>query len=416
MKGIYIDKFLKQFTLIWIMLIVFFTVIINIFITVNFEKIKKAYIGESYALMGRAFNNEKIEKDDLVTVFTKGAELKDYEKGKILLASYGYSEGMDIKLLTKVNEQYTNLRASISITFIFSMIILYLIAIFYYLKVIDYIKRLSEGIKKVVEGDFSLRFNFVGEGPFYILAHNFNHMAERLENTLKELKKEKGFLRDTLSNISHQLKTPITSMVLFNEALLNNPQKSAEEIENIGYKMRNSLYRMEWLIKSLLKLAKIEGGAVEYNKSENSFKETIEKALEPLIIKLEDKNIKLKMKAEEGLFPHDKSWTGEALSNLIKNSIEHTDDGGEIFICYEKNSAYHKITIEDDGEGIDRDDLSHIFERFYKGKGSSGKKKTDSIGIGLSLSKSIIEDQGGFIQAESIKGQGSKFTITFLTN
>jgi signal transduction histidine kinase len=416
MNGVYKRNFLKQFTLVWIIAVTVLIIILNIVINMSFEKIKKNYINESYALIGLFSNHQGIEVDKVAAVFTQGAKAEDYENGKGILSSYGYKEDMDIKLIPKVNESYERLKLHINILLLLSMVILYLIVFFFYKKIVIYIRMLNQGIKKVVEGDFSLRFPFIGEGPFSVLAHNFNQMAERLENALMELTKEKIFLKDTLANISHQLKTPITSMSLFTEALINNSSMGEGEVEKIGCKMRSSLYSMEWLIKKLLKLAKIEGGVVEYNKINSSFKETIQKAVEPLLISVEEKNINFNVKVEEGSYPHDKGWTSEALTNIIKNSIDHTNQQGDISICYENNSLYHKITISDNGEGIDKEDLPHIFERFYKGKGSSGMRKTDSIGIGLALSKSIIEGQGGFLQVESIKERGSKFTVTFLTN
>ncbi len=416
MKGVYKNNFLKQFTLVWIIVVTVLIITLNIVVNISFEKIKKNYINESCALIGSFSNAQAIEEDKVAAVFTQGAKYEDYEKGKGILASYGYKEDMDIKLIPEINGSYERLKLHINILLLLFMVILYLIIFFFYKKIIVYVRMLNQGIKKVVEGDFSLRFSFVGEGPFSVLAHNFNQMAERLENALAELTKEKIFLKDTLVNISHQLKTPITSMSLFTEALINNSSMGEDEVEKIGCKMGSSLYCMEWLIKKLLKLAKIEGGIVEYSKINSSFKETIEKAVEPILISIEEKNINFRVKAEEGSYPHDKGWTSEALTNIIKNSIEHTKQYGEISICYESNSLYHKITISDNGEGIDKEDLPHVFERFYKGKGSSGMKKTDSIGIGLALSKSIVEGQGGFLQVESIKEQGSKFTVTFLTN
>lgn len=416
MKGMYKDNFLKQFSLIWVIAITVLIITLNIIINISFEKIKKNYINESYSLIGLFSNFQAIDEDKVTAIFTQGVKNKDYEKGKQILKSYGYKEDMDIKLIPNINESYERLKLHINILLLIFMLSLYLIIIFFYKKIVVYVEMLNQGIKKVVEGDFSLRFSFMGEGTFSVLAHNFNQMAERLENALKDLNREKVFLKDTLVNISHQLKTPITSMSLFTEALTNNSSIGKDEVEKIGCKMRSSVYRMEWLIKKLLKLAKIEGGIVEYNKINNDFKETIEKAVEPLLISIEEKEINLKMNLEEGSCIHDKGWTSEALTNILKNSIEHTKQYGKISICYENNSLYHKITISDNGEGIEKEDLPHIFERFYKGKGRKEMKKTDSIGIGLALSKSIIEGQGGFLEVESIKEKGSKFTVTFLTN
>lgn len=137
--------------------------------------------------------SQAIEVDKVAAVFTQGAKAEDYENGKGILSSYGYKEDMDIKLIPKVNESYERLRLHINIILLLSMVILYLIVFFFYKKIVIYIRRINQGIKKVVEGDFSLRFSFIGEGPFSVLAHNFNQMAERLENALMELTKEKIF-------------------------------------------------------------------------------------------------------------------------------------------------------------------------------------------------------------------------------
>ena len=389
-------------------------IILNISIDISFEKIKQNYINESYAIIGSFYNRQAMEEDTIAKIFTQGAKYGDCEKGKQILSSYGYKENMDIKLLPNINKSYKTLKLHINALVISSMFILYLIVLIFYKKIVSYIKMINKGIKNVVEGDFSLRFSFMGEGVFSVLSHNFNQMAERLENAINQLNKEKVFLKDTLVNISHQLKTPITSMSLFTEVLSNNSSMDKGDVEKIAYKMRSSVYSMEWLIRKLLKLAKIEGGVVEYKKINSSLKETIENALEPLLISIEEKNLNLQLKLQEGVYPHDKGWTSEALTNIIKNSIEHISDYGEISICYENNSIYHKISISDNGTGINKEDLPHIFERFYKGK--SKIKRKDSIGIGLALSKSIIEGQGGFLEVESIKDKGSKFIVTFLTN
>lgn len=413
MKFTYKINYLK-FNLLWAMIVTLLIIILNISIDMSFQKIKQNYINESYAVIGSFYNGQAIEENKLAAIFTRGATYEDCEKGKQILSSYGYKEDMDIKLLPNINKSYKTLKVHINALVISSMFILYLIVLIFYKKIVSYMKMINKGITKVVEGDFSLRFSFMGEGVFSVLLHNFNQMAERLENALNQLNKEKVFLKDTLVNISHQLKTPITSMSLFTEVLSNNPSMDKDEVEKIAYKIRSSVYSMEWLIRKLLKLAKIEGGVVEYKKINSSLKETIENALEPLLISIEEKRINLQLKLQEGVYPHDKGWTSEALTNIIKNSIEHISDYGEISIFYENNSIYHKISISDNGTGINKEDLPHIFERFYKGKHTI--KSKDSIGIGLALSKSIIEGQGGFLEVESIKYKGSKFTITFLTN
>jgi signal transduction histidine kinase len=170
---------------------------------------------------------------------------------------------------------------------------------------------------------------------------------------------------------------------------------------------------MEWLIKSLLKMARIEAGAIEFKKEEVSMLKTIEKGVEHLRSRAEDKGQLLEIKDPDGdiVFLHDSNWVAEAISNMVKNAIDHTDPGGRIEIGISETPIMVRVTIADNGEGIAEEDLPHIFERFYKGKNNIHGSGT---GIGLALAKVIIENHQGRIAVKSEGGVGTIFTITFL--
>ena len=237
-------------------------------------------------------------------------------------------------------------------------------------------------------------------------------MGERLEGALSDLKAEKVNLKNIINDISHQLKTPLSALITYNDILKNHNNMDSETRTKFIDSTSDQLDRMDWLITTLLKYARIESNAINYNKSLHSLKDTINYCMQPLKVKADEmkQNIILDFKGE-GLYFHDEKWIGEAFSNIIKNSIEHTALGGSIKVCLEETPLSVTVTISDNGEGIEKKELKNIFKRFYKGKNSLNPK---SIGIGLSLTKKIIEAHNGSIVAESEVLVGTTFYITFL--
>ena len=237
-------------------------------------------------------------------------------------------------------------------------------------------------------------------------------MTVTLREQAELLKKDKLFLADSISDISHQLKTPITSMFVMADLLYdeNLPQdKRLEFTENI----RSQLERLQWLVSSLLKLSKIDVGTIEFEKENVNVKELISKAVEHLLIPMEIKEQTLEINGDENTqFIGDFNWSSEAVANIIKNCIEHTPCGGRIGINFSETPIYTMIKIFDNGVGIHKDDLPYIFNRFYKGKNSD----KDSIGIGLAMSKSILQKQGSIIEVTSEKDKGTQFTIKIYKN
>lgn len=182
------------------------------------------------------------------------------------------------------------------------------------------------------------------------------------------------------------------------------PDKRLEFTKNI----RSQLERLEWLVASLLKLSKIDAGTIEFKKEQFNVKKLICNATEPLLIPIEIKEQTLEITGDENAqFVGDFNWSSEAVTNIVKNCIEHTSVGGRIMIDFHETSLYTIIQVTDNGEGIDKSDLPYIFNRFYKSK-DAGK---ESIGIGLAMSKSILENQDGTIEAISEKNKGTQFII-----
>lgn len=271
------------------------------------------------------------------------------------------------------------------------------------------IKKLSDYLASVYSGQPTMDIRDNVEGELSILKNDIYKVTLTLSEQSMLLKKDKLYLAETLSNISHQLRTPLTSMFVMAD-LLNNPSLPQDKREEFLVNIINQLNRIEWLVTSLLKLSKIDVQSVAFKKEIVSVKKMLNKALEPLLIPMELKNQQLSISCDENLFVAvDENWTIESILNVIKNGIEHTPVGGEIAISCKETPLYTQIIIADSGEGISPEDAPHIFERFFKGKNAG----PDSIGIGLAMSKTILQSQGYDIVMESQIGIGTRFIIKF---
>ena len=405
----------KEVKLIIITSLITFLVFLTafIFITYNwFNDINKKYIDQNTALVGVIIENNPEIEEDIVPIITKGNINEYYELGNNILDKYYYNENLNPIKNPILKDSYSNLK----LTIILLWILFFIVAMILILKIIspifNNIKKLGERADEMVEGNFNSTELKFEEGDFYVFYNKFIHMGERLENALKDLKDEKINLKDIINDISHQLKTPLSALIAYNDILKNHENMDIETKSKFIEMTSEQLDRMDWLITTLLKYARIESNAVSYNKEMIPISESIRYAIEPLKVSANNKKQSIELDFNsEGYYFHDKKWIAESLSNIIKNAIEHTDINGKIKITLEETPMSISITISDNGEGIEKSELKNIFKRFYKGKNSINPK---SIGIGLSLSKKIIEAHGGSITAESELGKGTNFNIILL--
>ncbi len=266
---------------------------------------------------------------------------------------------------------------------------------------------LSAYLRRISEGDFTLDLRDNKEGELSILKNEIYKVTAVLSTQAQALGKDKRTLADAVSDISHQLKTPLTSLYVMTD-LLSQPDLPDDRRAEFAHNIRSQLERIEWLVTSLLKLSKLDAGAVEFKREVMPVKAVVDKAVQPLLIPIEIKEQTLQIEGDErARFTGDLNWTAEALLNVLKNCIEHTPERGVIRIRYGDNPLFAEITVEDNGAGIDRADLPYIFKRFYKGRGAHA----DSVGIGLAMSQSILEGCGGSISVRSQPGAGTQFCI-----
>ncbi len=268
--------------------------------------------------------------------------------------------------------------------------------------------RLCDYLKRINNGDYALDVRDNAEGELSILKNEIYKVTAALHERGDMLQREKSVLADALSDISHQLKTPLTSMLLMTD-LLCDAQLPEEERRAFTTRMRLQLERLQWLVSALLKISRLDAGTVRFSPRQISARVLIENTCAPLLIPMELKNQVLRVEAGEISLTCDERWTSEALLNIVKNCVEHTPDGGTISIRCDDNPLYSQIEVSDTGPGIDKADLPHIFTRFYRGKNAS----EDSVGIGLAMAAAILQGQGGSITARSAQGNGSTFTLRF---
>lgn len=247
------------------------------------------------------------------------------------------------------------------------------------------------------------------EGELSVLSTEIYKMTLRLNEQTEALGRDKLYLKDALADLSHQLRTPLTSMQLI-ASRLNRPELSQEEKLSLVLELKKLLAQIEWLVSTLLKLSQLESGTVPFQNQRVLLAELTETALSPLQVQIELKGLNLEQKiSRDAAFQGDLLWSAQALGNVLKNCVEHTPEGGTITVTGTENALYTQLTIQDTGPGIPREELSHIFDRFYRG----GARTQHGFGIGLSLAKLILERQNGTIRAGNADAGGALFEICF---
>ena len=268
------------------------------------------------------------------------------------------------------------------------------------------IKQISQQVNAILFQQKDVYIPYYKEGTLSFLESEIVKLVNRLSEQNRLLLEDKIVLKQSLEDISHQMKTPLTSLNLVHERL-----KITEGVEKkkLLKEQQLLLEKIEWLVITLLKIAQIDSYTVIFQKENISQKELYNKLVKPFEIQLELKDISIEFQTDQTYIENiDILWTLEALSNIFKNCIEHIEKGGHINIIMSSNPLYNEIIIQDNGNGIHSEDLMHLFERFYKGKNATQQ----SVGIGLSLSHMIIEKQNGTIAVENTY-PGAKFTIHF---
>ncbi len=273
------------------------------------------------------------------------------------------------------------------------------------------IARLSNSIDRILHGQDEILFTDSREGELAILTSEVTKMTVRLREQTDALAADKVRLTDAIADISHQLRTPLTSMNL-TVSLLSEDGLSDERRLRLTRDLSRSLRRIDWLIDALLKISKIDAGTVGFRSERVSVAELIRRAAAPLMIPMELRGQEIRVHADSEEYTGDMQWSVEAIGNILKNCVEHTPEGGSIEISSTENALFTEIVISDSGAGFTPGDIPHLFERFYRGKNADAA----SVGIGLALARTVITAQNGTVAASNGKNGGAQFTVRFYKN
>lgn len=273
-----------------------------------------------------------------------------------------------------------------------------------------YQKVLSQ-VDRFNTGDYSSHLPRLEEGTLYRLFGAVDRLANALQAQNEKEHQSREFLKDTISDISHQLKTPLAALKMYNEIISEEPEDT-KAVAEFSEKTDAALQRMEQLIGMLLKITRLDAGSIVFEKESYLVSDIVDKAAEHLWTRAKKEGKQLLTEGGSAVLECDLQWTGEAFGNLIKNALDHTNPGGHIWIRWEQMPGMVRLLVEDDGTGIAAEDYHHIFKRFYRSKKSVD---TQGLGLGLPLAKAIIEGQGGVISVRSAPTEGTVFTVSFLT-
>lgn len=366
-----------------------------------------------YYHVNKNYNNKIV--NIISTIKEKYPEIKDDEifdmiKNNVKINTFNrYSFDLDGIVLIKENK-------TIFVSYFIILLFIYLIICLVYLTIIiNNDKRKEKEINEVIKiieeinnKNYSFKMKDINEEDLSLLKNEIYKTTIMLNEISEISKKDKKELEESLEDISHQLKTPLTSILIMIDTLLDDEDMDQNTREDFLRNMKREVMNINFLVKSILKLSRLDTNTVKFISKKESVKEIINEAILNVSLLSDLKNVKIETNLSDSFIICDYKWQIEALTNILKNSIEHSYENNKVLIESSENNAYVKIIIKDFGSGIAKEDINHIFERFYKGKDSD----YDSIGIGLALSKSIIEKQNGKISVES-SDDVTTFTIKY---
>ena len=397
---VYLKKYLKVIIILCIISIISFTIISEI----QYKKYKDNFNNKINGIMNLVLDkNPDITKDELFDI------LISEDKYDNMLKEYGY----DLNNNDLIKENELTFKHQLVFNIIVLIITWLIIIIIFYLY--DHnkekkIRKITEYIKEINKRNYKIDIDDNNEDELSILKNELYKTTVMLRELADNSLNDKKELKKALEDISHQLKTPLTSIIIMLDNIIDDPNMDDKtKLDFINDIKRESL-NINFLVQTILKLSKFDVNVIKFDDKDNDLNKIVKEAIKNVSSICDLKNVKIDVSYCDGVVINcDYKWQIEAISNVLKNAIEHSKEFSTVKIKLENNKLYAKVSIIDNGVGIDKEDLKHIFERFYKGKNSS----KDSVGIGLALAKSIIEASNGLIDVKSKKDEGTIFEIKY---
>lgn len=360
-----------------------------------------------YGVAGHLLNNES---ELSISAFTSQSNENDIERGKEALVSIGYDETTSMRFLPAVQTYRNQAMLSIFLLLVFLFGVIYLSLFLYLRRQHKAFSNAENTIRQFLDCNTTSRIECSQAGDWYSLFHAINEMATILSAHAENQRQTKEFLQDIISDVSHQIKTPLSALKMYHE-IIESHKDDASAVSSFTEKSQREIKRMEDVIYTLLKLARLDAGIIQMEKAPENLSVLMQDVLERFETwaEREHKTITLSGK-EDVVLSCDALWVSEAIGNIVKNALEHTENGGHIGVKWSQSPLMTQIEISDDGKGIHPEDLYNIFKRFYRSRFSSD---VHGIGLGLPLAKSIVEAHGGTISVTSSLSAGTTFTLNF---
>jgi signal transduction histidine kinase len=407
---IFTNKDIRKLMVGIVAILVLMLILGQFFASVISHDYKKQMMVHDYEVAGNLLNNG-IDSAKIPYAFTAVKTQNDISAGKALLEYSGYNVDTPNRFLASVEA----FQIKYAVAFlIYSLVLSAMIMCafyFYFIKQQKTIEAADASIHLFMDGDTASRIDSYEEGSLFKFFATINAMTTSLSAHVEAEKETKAFLKNTISDISHQLKTPLAALKMYNE-IMTEEVSNVAVIEKFVGKTEQALERMEVLIQNLLKITRLDSGTIVLNRKTENIQQLMRKVLYGFETRAERQNKTIVLEGSDtaGLFC-DSDWMLEAIGNIVKNALDHTNENAKIEIKWVESSVITKIMITDTGSGIAQEDIHYIFKRFYRSRYSQDKQ---GIGLGLALTKSIVELHNATITVESKIGSGSCFTIDFL--
>ena len=396
---------LKKFLLISIIPIIIFLILGNIFFFYQYHSYTQNYNNKIASLVNLLEKEyPDIDRNELISILNSNDKVSED-----IFSRYG----IDIQnesIIVENDQLFSGFIIVYNILFIGLSLSLILLYLKHEKAQNKEIKKITKCIEEINKKNYSINIDENSEDELSILKNELYKITIMLKEDAENSKKDKLKLKDSLSDISHQLKTPLTSINIMLDNILDNPEMDNNTKEKFIQNIKREITNISSLVGEILKLSKFDASVIKFEEHQVFINDLVKSAISNVEMMAELKNINIEVTNQDNIkLVCDAKWQTEAITNILKNCIEHSKENSTITIDIDSNKIYKQITIRDNGEGIDEKDLPHIFERFYKGKNSY----KDSVGIGLALAKTIIEKNNGSVKVDSKKGKQTTFIIKY---
>lgn len=402
------DRQYKNFS-VFILCIGLCIILFQIILCGNFGKLSKQQYLLQKQLAASSLLEQGVSREIIVKVL---ANTDVSEGGKEFLADLGMDESTKAYFIPEVLYTEKRMAVQAAVWGIFLSGGLFAGTVIFLKRREQNYRRAVKVIENFTEGNYSEHLPGLRAGELYRLYQSIDNLANMLFSQKETVQQTKEFLKNTISDISHQLKTPLAAISMYNEIILEEAENE-KSVRCFSEKTAAALARIENLIQLLLKITRLDAGAISFEIQNYLIADIAERAVQDLKVRAAKEGKQILLEGfEEIMLECDLQWMGEAVSNLVKNALDYTKEGGTVIVSWEKFPDKIRISVSDNGCGIAQEDIYHIFKRFYRAShGNTGSRGT---GLGLPLVKSIIESQGGMLTVESEEGEGARFIITFM--